>query len=129
MKPNYVATKSGVATLNIWLILTFWLIIPLIILIARVIIAKHYVIEFYNDKMVIKSGVLSKNERQSVFMGVYSVSVSQSIVGRMFNYGNISVDCPGKWDIDTEGVADPQGLKHYLETKITRNGVTNILYN
>ena len=129
MKPNYVAKKSVTSVLSFWLIVFFWLVIPLIIQIARILSAKCYLIEFYDNKIVVKSGVLSKQENQSVFGGVYSVSVSQSFVGRIFNYGNIQVDCPGRWDIDTKGIKDPSALKKYLENYITANGMTNIIHN
>ena len=129
MKPNYVAKKSVTAVLSFWLIVFFWLVIPLIIQLARILSAKCYSIEFYDNKIVVKSGVLNKNERQSVFGGVYSVSVSQSFMGRIFNYGEIRVDCPGKWDINTNGTLDPLKLKEYLEKYITTNGMTNIVLN
>lgn len=129
MKPNYVAKKSVTSVLSFWLIVFFWLVIPLIIQIARILSAKCYSIEFYDSKIVVKSGVLNKNEGQSVFGGVYSVSVSQSFAGRIFNYGNIKVDCPGRWDIDTTGIKDPSALKKYLENYITANGMTNIIHN
>ena len=129
MEPNYVAKKSVTAVLSFWLIVFFWLVIPLIIQIARILSAKCYSIEFYDNKIVVKSGVLSKQENQSVFAGVYSVSISQSFFGRIFNYGNISVDCPGKWDVNTEGIKDPLALKKYLENYITVNGMTNIIHN
>ena len=129
MKPNYVAKKSVTAVLSFWLIVFFWLVIPLIIQIARILSAKCYSLEFYADKIVVRSGVLNKNEVQSVFGGVYLVSVSQSFMGRIFNYGNIKVDCPGRWDIDTVGIKDPSALKKYLENYITANGMTNIIHN
>ena len=129
MKPNYVAKKSVTPVLSFWLIVFFWLVIPLIIQIARILSAKCYSIEFYDNKIVVKSGVLNKKERQSVFGGVYSVSVSQSFMGRIFNYGSIQVDCPGRWDIDTVGIKDPSALKKYLENYITANGMTNIIHN
>lgn len=129
MKPNYVATKSAAAVLSPWLILLFWLIVPLIMQIVRILRAKSYQIEFYDNKMVVKSGLLNKNERQSVFTGVYAVSVSQSLWGRICGYGNISVDCPGKWDIDTTGIKDPKALKAFLEKYITTKGTTNVIYN
>ena len=129
MKPNYVAKKSVTAVLSFWLIVFFWLVIPLIIQLARILSAKCYSIEFYDNKIVVKSGVLNKKERQSVFGGVYSVSVSQSFMGRIFNYGEIRVDCPGKWDINTNGTLDPLKLKEYLEKYITTNGMTNIVLN
>ncbi len=129
MTPNYVAKKSIVPALNFWLILFFWLVIPLIIQVARILSAKCYSIEFYDEKIVTKSGVLNKNERQTVFAGVYSVTTNQTLFGRMFNYANITVDCPGKWDVDTDGIKDPIKLKEYLETRITSGGMTNIIHN
>ena len=129
MTPNYVARKSVAKTLNFWLILFFWLIIPLIIQIARILEAKCYSIEFYDEKMIIKSGVFNKREDQSVFAGVYAVSIYQSIWGRMFNFGDIAVDCPGKWDVSTEGIKDPKALKSYLETKITTKSMNNVVFN
>ena len=129
MKPNYVAKKSVTAVLSFWLIVFFWLVIPLIIQIARILSAKYYSIEFYDNKIVVKSGVFSKQESQSVFGGVYSVSISQSFFGRIFNYGSVRVDCPGKWDVGTESIKDPSALKKYLENYITSNGMTNIIHN
>ena len=129
MKPNYVAKKSVTAVLSFWLIVFFWLVIPLIIQIARILSAKSYSIEFYDNKIVVKSGVFSKQENQSVFGGVYSVSISQSFLGRIFNYGDVRVDCPGKWDVGTESIKDPSALKKYLENYITSNGMTNIIHN
>ena len=129
MSPNYTATKSAAPVLSFWLILFFWLIIPLIIQIYRIVSAKSYTIEFYDEKIVVKSGVFNKSESQTVFSGVYSVSISQSFMGRIFGYGDINVDCPGKWDIDTFDIKDPVSLKRYLETKITSSGIQKIITN
>ena len=129
MSPNYTAKKSIVSVLSVWLILFFWLIIPLIVQISRILKAKCYSAEFYDNKIVVKSGVLNRSENQSVFAGVYSVSVSRSLFGRIFGYGNVSVDCPGRWDVNTDGVKDPEGLKKYLEGYITSAGMTNIIHN
>lgn len=129
MKPNYIARKSVLPSLSVWLILFFWLIVPTIIQIFRILAARAYIIEFYDDKIITRSGVLNKTETQSVFMGVYSITVSQTFAGRLVNCGDVRVDCPGKWDIDTTGIADPYALKKYLETKITAKGSTNVIYN
>ena len=129
MNPNYIAKKSAAPVLSLWLILFFWLIIPLIIQVYRIVSVKSYSLEFYDEKIVVKSGVFSKSESQTVFSGVYSVSISQSFMGRIFGYGDIRVDCPGKWDVDTSGIQDPAGLKHYLESKITASGIQRIITN
>ena len=127
MTPNYVAKKSALAALNFWLIIFFWLIIPLIIQIARILTVKSYSVEFYDDKVIIKCGVLNKGERQSVFAGVFSIGIYQSFWGRIFDFGDIEVDCPGNWDIDTDGIKDPQGLRAYLESRITTANSTVVL--
>lgn len=130
MQPNYTARKSIVPVLSFWLILFFWLVIPLIVQIVRILAAKAYVIEFYDERIVVKSGILNKKERQSVFSGVFMVSVEQSLFGQMFGYGRVVVDCPGKWDIDTDGIKDPRGLKNYLEGYIRpRDNTVTIMSN
>ena len=129
MEPNFVAKKSAASVLSFWLILFSWLIIPLIIQIARIVSAKSYSIEFYDNKVIVKSGILTRKESQSVFAGVYSVNISQSLFGRLFNYADLLVDCPGRWDIDTHGIKDFKNLKNYLESRITGSGMTRVVTN
>ena len=129
MTPNYVAKKSIAASLSFWLILFFWLVIPLIIQISRILKAASYSIEFYDNKIVTKSGVLNKNENQCVFSRVYSVSLYRTFFGRILNYGNVKVDCPGVWDIDTTEIKNPLELKKFLEGYISNDNVVNIVNN
>lgn len=127
-KPNYVATKSAWKAVTFWRVALFWLIIPLIVMIVQSIALKHERIEFYDDKIVIKSGVLSRNERKSIFTGVLCVSVNQSLWGRIFGYGDVVVDAMGKWDVNSKGVRNPKELEAYLETKIVhKSSFTNIM--
>ena len=121
MKPDYIATKTALRAITFWRIVFCWLIIPAIIMVVDIIKLKNDRIEFYEDHIVVKSGVLSKKERKSAFMGVMSVSVNQSLFGRIFGYGDVSVDVTGKWDVDTRGVKDPQGLVRYLEKRIVKS--------
>ena len=120
MKPQYVATRSGWTAVSFLWILSCLLIIPIPILICRIIAAKHYTISFYQDKIIVEQGWLSKSTKQMVFMGVASVSIEQSLIGRMCNFGHVSVDCVGKWDVDSTCISNPEGLKSYLETRIVR---------
>lgn len=116
--PNYVASKTAWNAVTPLRILFFWLIIPLIILIVDIIRNKKNKIEFYDKYVIEKSGILSKKEKKSTFAGVYSISVEQSIWGRIFNYGNVKVDVVGRWDINTYGISHPNELKKYLESTI-----------
>jgi len=47
----------------------------------------------------------------------------------MFNYGDVRIDVPGKWDVNTDGIKDPDALSHFLEGKITAKGTVSILGN
>lgn len=115
MQPNYVARKSILPAFTFWRIILFFLIVPLIVLIYDIIARKKEVIEFYDDKIVCKKGVFNKSETIAAFMGIYVVNVHQSIFGRIFNYGNVKVDAVGRWDINSNGIKNPKGLKAYLE--------------
>ena len=129
MKPNYVAKKSAWTAVSIWTILLFWLIVPIIIMIFKIIALKAESIEFYDQKVVQRSGILAKQERQSLLTNITSVSVNQSLWGRIFNYGNVQVDLIGKWDINTNGVANPHKLKDFLEDYLSNKNMHQAIMN
>ncbi len=129
-QPNYIARQSAWAAVTFWRVILSILIIPLIVMIVDIFVKKRNVIEFYDDYIIEKSGLISKREKRSAFTGVIGVSVSQSFGQRIFRYGDVQVDVPGKWDINTKNVANPYGLKRYLEGKlIKRSQVTNVFEN
>ena len=119
MEPKYVANKSvwGEYGGRILLcILLCVLIVPIFFMVYMILKAKSYRIEFYDNKMIVKSGVFNKEERQSMLTTIMGASVEQSLFGRVFNYGNVNVDTVGKWDVSTKAIKDPQGLKRFLES-------------
>ena len=75
---EYEAKKSAWSAITVWQILFFWLIIPLIVMAVKIVKIKSVRIYFYEDRVIERSGILSKRERQSLFQGVLSVSVEQS---------------------------------------------------
>ena len=117
--PNYVAKKSAWSAVTLFRILLCWLIIPIIIMLVDIIVKKHERIEFYDDYVVVKSGVFSKKERRSALVGIVGVSISQTFKGRICNYGDVYIDVVGKWDINTTQLANPEGLKNYLEPLVS----------
>ncbi len=127
MQAQYVVKKSPIAAITPLCLLFFWLIIPLFIMIGRMIVNSCYSAEFYEDKIIIRSGVLNKQEKISVFAGVLSVSISQSLMGRIFGYGDVNVDVKGKWDVTTECIKDPKGFKAYLESRVVDASSINMI--
>ncbi len=125
MKPNYVAKKSALEACSFLWILSCILIIPIFALIFRIIAVRQYRIEFYDDKVIVYSGLLNKRRTQCVFMGVVATGIEQTLMGQMFNYGDVIVDCVGRWDIDTTCIKAPRELEAYLQTKIVQKPQTN----
>lgn len=120
VKPNYVVKKSAWSVIRPWHILLFFLIVPLIIMIIKIINIKDESISFYNNKVVKKSGIFSKHEKTTVFTQVLSVTVEQTLWGRICNYGTVYVDVVGEWDINMTGVKRPMEVKEYLESHVVR---------
>ena len=118
MKPEYVATKSAWKGVSWWGILFFWLVIPLIVMIVKIAAVKKERVEFYDKYIIVKWGLISKHERRSTFAGVISVSIDQSLFGRMLGYGTVRVDVPSKWDVNLDYTKNPEQLKAYLESKL-----------
>ena len=90
-------------------------VIPLLILAFKIINIKDETISFYNNKVVQREGIFSKREHTNILTTVLSVTVYQSFIGRIFNYGTISIDVMGQWDIDMRGIKDPMKAKAFLE--------------
>ena len=90
--------------------------------------AHVHICEFYENRVVEKRGVFSIQEKQKVFLGVYTVTVRQTLAGRIFNYGDVIVDSPGDWDAkQTFGIHNPHGLKRYLEKRIRPKDMNTII--
>lgn len=130
MKPNYVAQKSIVKAFTPLCVLFFWLIIPTLIIVFRIIAIKSESFEFYDDHVIHKCGIFNKCEERKPFFRVNGVSFKQSLIGSIFNYGDLSVDATGKWDFALTGIKDPRALKEFLETRGAREeDFQNIIHN
>lgn len=123
---EYVATKTKWRAVSFWGIVSCILIIPIFILVFRLIAADKEKMTFYNDRVVIEKGLINKSQKTIAYTGVFSVSMSQSLWGKIFNYGHVKVDLVGNNDINTRYIKNPQKLVEYLETKIVnkKNVVT-----
>ena len=125
MKPNYTAQKSAWSAVKARYILLCFLIVPLIIMIFKIIDATKYRLEFYDNKVVEHSGWLSTKTRTMTFNGVLSADTNKTFWGTLFNYGTVSVDAVGKWDVATNFIKNPEGLESYLQTRIANVDVAN----
>lgn len=108
----------------------FDLIIVAVCVIAAVLYsmsAKCYKIEIYSNRIVVRSGFISKNVKQSVMTPIIGVEIEQSFSGRLWNYGYVLIDKVGVgWDIDSHYIKNPVGFKNFLETLIDDKAVEKL---
>ena len=110
MEAKYTATRSSLFGFRFFTCF-------LLLLLVKNLSAHSYQIIFYDDKYIIKSGIINTHEDESVFKGVLAVSINQSLTGKMFNFGDVRVDVVGKNNLTLCGVKNPEALKKYLLTR------------
>lgn len=127
MEPLYVAKKSKLCSFSLLRILFCWLIVPVIFIIIDMIKTNVEKVEFYDKKVTERNGLISKDEKETTFKGVVSVTVQQSFWGRIFNFGDVHIDLVGKNNLYLEKIANPYDLKKFLETKIIDDSQTTMI--
>lgn len=133
MEAKYTATRSSLFNFSFFiciLLLVLGLIPGIIYILVKNLSAHSYKVIFYDDKYIVKSGIINTHEDESVFKGVLTVSINQSLKGKMFNFGDVKVDVVGKNNITLYGVKNPEALKKYLQSrKVDIADIRNIVTN
>ena len=121
MNPLYTIKKSAWAEVTFWRVVLSILIVPLLVMIFKIIAIKQEVIEFYDDKIIHKRGLVNIREDEYVFAGIFGVSVRQGVGGRLFNYGDLKVDVVGSWgDLSLAYIKDPHKAKVFLSKHLVK---------
>ena len=118
MEAEYTAVKSAFSKFSFLLcfVLLLLFIVPgVIYVICKIITAKHCTVEFYADKYIVKSGVFNTRGDEVIFKGVLSVTSRESLRGKIFGFGDVTADMPGRKNLYLEGVKNPEALKRYLQ--------------
>jgi uncharacterized membrane protein YdbT with pleckstrin-like domain len=68
------------------------------------------------DRFVKKTGFISIKTEEVSLDKIEEVNIDESIVGRIFGYGNVQVHGTGAGDISVRMVADPVGLRRQIQT-------------
>ncbi len=128
-KVAYTATRSAWSEVTFLRVILCLLVIPIFYLIFKIAEAKCEVAEFYSDRVVLKSGVFNKSENEVLLVGVSAVYIDKSFKGRVFGYGSVKVDILGRNDLRLEDVANPEGLKNYLQRYVNAGNFRQVLAN
>ena len=93
---------------------------------------KSYKLTIYKDRIVEKIGlVCARREAQYLFIGVKDVYVGRGFWGTMLDFGEVIVelagDCPVKFEVRVHNIAEPDSLKHFLESQFIPVKKTSIV--
>ncbi len=104
-------------------------VIGALMLIFSALAAHAYRIQIYDDHIIVREGLINVKERRSVLTPIVGVSVSQSLWGKLCNYGNVHIDKQGKgWDISSEYISHPAEFKSFLEKMMSSTDYSSINY-
>ena len=103
---TYVAYK--------WLI--SWLIFPIVIDYLKY---RRYVLTLNEKSLEINIGLFTQNKREIFYRNIQGVNVDQSILGQIFNYGNLIITTANQSDsIVFEKVDKPEMLRNAIRDKM-----------
>ena len=116
-KPNYVAKKSILPAFKFWRVVLFFLIVPIIMIVCDIIKRRCYSVEFYDNYVIEKSGVLNKEEKKKLFPKILNITTKVNFLG----YGDLKIDVMGEWDVDLTEIKKPKELRAFLESHSVDN--------
>lgn len=109
--------KISVGTAAFWLILQTWIII----------LAKTFTLRVYKDRIVTRNGLIRRTEVQEVNFGLIILGVRESFWGRVFDFGEVEVQCVGRADKIYVGIFDPWGLRSCLQENFVQKSDAQML--
>ena len=99
-----------------------------LIQIAFIIHVKTFRLKVYEDRIVVKSGLIFvREEAHGLFVGLVKMDIHQNFWGNILDYGTFSLQCVGRTDIEEDGIFDPHALKHYLQRRFINVANTQTL--
>ena len=71
-----------------------------------------------NNRIIGKSGIISRDTIDISLKSIESVDVSQTILGRIFGYGDVSITGSGGIKRNIVGIKEPEKLKQAINTAV-----------
>ena len=93
---------------------------------------KSYRLKIYDGRIVESWGLVwGRREDQYLFLGIKDIHVNRGFFGTMLDFGRVVVelpgDCPEKFEIDVDDIAEPESLRHFLESHFVATEDSNII--
>ena len=69
-----------------------------------------------NKRVILKRGIISRQTEEMKISSIETVEIIQSVIGRVFGYGNIKVTGRGLSDLIFVKINDPMDVKRKIES-------------
>lgn len=89
-------------------------VIGLVLLVIAYIRYKTTELAITNKRVVVKTGLISRNIIEINIAKVESVEVAQSVLGRLFDFGSLSISGTGFNQAPIPNISDPLGFRKAL---------------
>ncbi len=89
-------------------------VIGLVLLVIAYIRYKTTELAITNKRVVVKTGLISRNIIEINIAKVESVEVAQSVLGRLFDFGSLSISGTGFNQAPIPNISDPMGFRKAL---------------
>ena len=96
---------------SLWtVILAGWTLLFLIGLIWALVVIRCDYIEFYDDYVSQKKGVIFRKSKKTIVPQITAVTTRRNILG----YGDVEIDVVGPWDVSLTKLKRPEDVREYL---------------
>ena len=92
-------------------VLTIPIVLGLFVLAAVYVRYKSTELAVTNRRVVVKFGFISRRTLEISIAKIESVRVEQGIIGRMFDFGSLTIAGTGSTHEPLQGIADPLGFR------------------
>ena len=84
----------------------------------QIFLLKYDYIVFYDSNVFFHKGFIRKSEKSYIYTGVREVTVEQTFIGRILNYGRINANLFAAGMIHIDGVKSPAEVAKHLNSLI-----------
>jgi len=118
--PNTASIELGTDYYGLTLLL-ITSVIEMIIIIVVVLKWVNLYYEIREDEIIERHGIISVNENAHSFRNFAAISISQGIIGRIFNYGTLKLYNPAiDHSLTLRKIGSPQKYKNFLINKLPK---------
>ena len=121
---NIGAAAGEQRTNNIWWMALIVALIPLALIAVYYIRWRNHIYVVTNERVITLTGVVNKSSYDIALEKINDISTGQSLFGRMFNFGDVTLESGNDTPVLMHGIASPLDFKKSLLDAKSGMGVT-----